>query len=65
MLITLKFLKCVKFKNVSFVILMLQMCLVFGQQKVVIIDVGHGGKDTGAIGINRIQEKRCGFECSQ
>ena len=26
-------------------------------QKRIIIDVGHGGKDTGAIGINKIQEK--------
>ena len=37
------------------------MCVVFGQnsiqQKRIIIDVGHGGKDTGAIGINGIQEK--------
>ena len=44
-------------KNVSFVILMLQMCFVFAQEKVIVIDVGHGGKDTGAIGINGIQEK--------
>ncbi|HBY68193.1 MAG TPA: N-acetylmuramoyl-L-alanine amidase, partial [Flavobacteriaceae bacterium] len=29
----------------------------FGQQKVIIIDPGHGGKDTGAIGTNSIQEK--------
>jgi len=37
------------------------MCIVFGQetsaQKRIIIDVGHGGKDSGAIGINGIQEK--------
>ena len=37
------------------------MCTVFGQemsaQKRIIIDVGHGGKDAGAIGINGIQEK--------
>ena len=37
------------------------MCVVFGQetstQKRIIIDVGHGGKDTGAIGINGILEK--------
>ena len=49
------------FKNVSFVILLLRMCFIFGQetsaQKRIIIDVGHGGKDTGAIGINNIQEK--------
>ncbi|MBA6153085.1 N-acetylmuramoyl-L-alanine amidase family protein [Gelidibacter maritimus] len=48
-------------KNVSFVILLLKMCFIFGQesatQKTIIIDVGHGGKDTGAIGINGIQEK--------
>ncbi|TPN87321.1 N-acetylmuramoyl-L-alanine amidase [Aquimarina algicola] len=48
-------------KNVSFVVLLLKMCIVFGQetstQKRIIIDVGHGGKDAGAIGINNIQEK--------
>ena len=48
-------------KNVSFVILVLKMCFIFGQestaQKRIIIDVGHGGKDAGAIGINDIQEK--------
>ena len=48
-------------KNVSFVFLLLKMCIVFGQemsaQKRIIIDVGHGGKDAGAIGINKIQEK--------
>jgi N-acetylmuramoyl-L-alanine amidase len=48
-------------KNVSFVFLLLKMCIFFGQetsaQKRIIIDVGHGGKDSGAIGINGIQEK--------
>ena len=48
-------------KNVSFVFLLLKMCIVLGQEtstkKRIIIDVGHGGKDTGAIGINKIQEK--------
>ncbi|WP_026914602.1 N-acetylmuramoyl-L-alanine amidase family protein [Christiangramia portivictoriae] len=48
-------------KNVSFVILLMKMCLIFGQeidvQKRIVIDVGHGGKDAGAIGINGIQEK--------
>lgn len=48
-------------KNVSFVFLLLKMCFVFGQetavQKRIIIDVGHGGKDSGAVGINGIQEK--------
>ncbi len=47
----------IRFKNVSFVILLLKMCLVFSQKKVVVIDVGHGGKDSGAIGINNILEK--------
>jgi len=48
-------------KNVSFVILVLKMCVIFGQetsaQKRIVLDVGHGGKDSGAIGINGIQEK--------
>jgi len=48
-------------KNVSFLILLLKTCFIFGQetsaQKRIIIDVGHGGKDAGAIGINGIQEK--------
>jgi N-acetylmuramoyl-L-alanine amidase len=48
-------------KNVSFVILLLKICIVFGQetstQKRIVIDVGHGGKDSGAIGVNGIQEK--------
>ncbi|WAC01593.1 N-acetylmuramoyl-L-alanine amidase [Lacinutrix neustonica] len=48
-------------KNVSFVILLLKMCVIFGQetdaQKQIVIDIGHGGKDAGAIGINGIQEK--------
>ena len=48
-------------KNVSFVFLLLKMCIVFGQetsaQKRIIIDVGHGGKDFGAIGINGMKEK--------
>ena len=48
-------------KNVSFVFLLLKMCLIFGQetsaQKRIVIDVGHGGKDSGAIGVNGIQEK--------
>ena len=48
-------------KNVSFVFLLLQLCIIFGQEtatpKRILIDVGHGGKDSGAIGINGIQEK--------
>lgn len=57
MLITLKFWKWIKPKSVSFVILMLHFCVIFGQQKVIVIDPGHGGKDTGAIGTNTIREK--------
>ena len=48
-------------KNVSFVFLLLKMCIILGQhtsvQKRIVIDVGHGGKDSGAIGINGIKEK--------
>jgi N-acetylmuramoyl-L-alanine amidase len=37
------------------------MCFLFGQnfdsRKRIVIDVGHGGNDSGAIGINGIQEK--------
>tara|TARA_R110002049_G_scaffold148248_1_gene311181 strand:+ start:3556 stop:4191 length:636 start_codon:yes stop_codon:yes gene_type:complete len=48
-------------KNVSFAILLLKMCVIFGQetaaQKRIVIDVGHGGRDSGAIGINGIKEK--------
>lgn len=48
-------------KNVSLFISLLQLCLVFGQEvetkKRIVIDPGHGGKDSGAIGINRIHEK--------
>ncbi|WP_339714979.1 N-acetylmuramoyl-L-alanine amidase [uncultured Kriegella sp.] len=57
MLITLKFWKCLGLKNVSFWISLLQFCFVFGQQKVIIIDPGHGGTDSGAIGRNDILEK--------
>ena len=48
-------------KNVSFMILLLKMCIIFGQetaiQKRILIDVGHGGEDSGAIGVNGILEK--------
>lgn len=53
-------------KNVSFVIFLLKMCIIFGQetsaQKRIVIDVGHGGKDSGAIGVNGIQEKDVVFD---
>lgn len=57
MLITLKLLNHSTLKNVSFLILMLKICFVFGQKKVVVIDPGHGGIDSGAIGVNDIYEK--------
>jgi N-acetylmuramoyl-L-alanine amidase len=48
-------------KNVSFVILLLKSCILLSQdldaKKIIIIDPGHGGKDSGAIGKNHIQEK--------
>lgn len=50
-----------KLKNVIFLLILLKMCAGFAQnptaRKRIIIDVGHGGKDSGAIGINGIQEK--------
>ena len=50
-----------RFKNVIFLLLLLKMCFIFGQpiepKKLIVIDVGHGGKDSGAIGINGIMEK--------
>jgi len=50
-----------KFKKVVFLLMLLKMCVVFGQnsihQKRIVIDVGHGGNDSGAIGVNGIQEK--------
>jgi N-acetylmuramoyl-L-alanine amidase len=65
MLITLKLLNRPMLKNVKFrlcsaqvlVILLLKICLVFGQKKVVVIDPGHGGVDSGAIGIDSTYEK--------
>lgn len=57
MLITPKLLNRSMLKNVSFWILLLKICFVFGQKKVIIIDPGHGGNDSGAIGINGTYEK--------
>ena len=61
MLITPKIVKRMSLKNVSFVILLLKMCIAFGQnevpKKTIVVDVGHGGKDSGAIGINGTLEK--------
>lgn len=48
-------------KYVSFIFLLLKMCVIFGQenvkQKRIFIDVGHGGNDSGAIGLNDMKEK--------
>lgn len=53
-------------QNVSFVFLLLKMCILFSQetavQKIIIIDPGHGGKDPGAIGVNGIKEKDIALE---
>lgn len=57
MLITPKPSNRTMLKNVSFMILLLKICLVFGQKKVVVIDPGHGDIDSGAIGANGIYEK--------
>lgn len=61
MLITENLRGVVTIKNVSFVILFLKMCFIFGQgefqKKIILIDPGHGGKDQGAIGVNHLQEK--------
>lgn len=65
MLITQKLWKWSSFKNVKLRlrsvlglwILLLQFYFVFGQQKTVVIDPGHGGTDSGAKGVNYIQEK--------
>ena len=50
------------FKNVSFVILLFKSCLFLSQdlgtKKVIVVDPGHGGNDSGAIGANGIEEKQ-------
>ncbi|RED45669.1 N-acetylmuramoyl-L-alanine amidase [Seonamhaeicola aphaedonensis] len=65
MLITPKLLDRWMLKNVKlrlrsaqvFVILLLKICFVFGQKKIVVIDLGHGGNDSGAIWVNGAYEK--------
>lgn len=48
-------------KNVYFWILLLNSCLLLGQsldvKRIVVIDPGHGGKDSGAFGENGVHEK--------
>ncbi|MGS2763824.1 N-acetylmuramoyl-L-alanine amidase family protein [Sinomicrobium sp. M5D2P9] len=48
-------------KNVIFLLLVLKFSFVFGQNltegKIVVIDPGHGGMDSGAIGLNGMMEK--------
>lgn len=48
-------------KNVSLVILLLQLSIIFGQEEIpkkrIVIDPGHGGIDSGAIGINDVRER--------
>lgn len=50
-----------RLQNVTFLLVILKMCVCFGQwdglKKVIVIDPGHGGLDSGAIGIHGIQEK--------
>ncbi|MCG2462854.1 N-acetylmuramoyl-L-alanine amidase [Flavobacteriaceae bacterium F89] len=56
-------------KNISFLILLLRICPIFGQdvdtRKVVVIDPGHGGKDFGAVGENGIMEKEVALEVAK
>ncbi|KAA2218720.1 MAG: N-acetylmuramoyl-L-alanine amidase [Roseobacter sp.] len=53
-------------KNVSFVFLLLKSCLLLGQdldeKKIIVIDPGHGGNDSGAIGVNSLREKKITLE---
>ena len=48
-------------KNVSFIILLFKSCFLLGQdldvKRIIVIDPGHGGRDSGAIGRNGMLEK--------
>lgn len=57
MLITQKLWTPRRLKNVVFWILLLQTCLILAQKKVLVIDAGHGGTDSGAIAKNKLKEK--------
>src|SRR5690554_5643967 len=56
-------------KNAIFLFLLLQLCLVFTQpnpqRKTIVIDPGHGGIDSGAIGTNGIKEKDITLKVAQ
>ncbi|SHI21875.1 N-acetylmuramoyl-L-alanine amidase family protein [Leeuwenhoekiella palythoae] len=56
-------------KNVSFVILLIKSCLLLGQdldeKKIIVIDPGHGGNDSGAIGVNNLKEKSITLEIAR
>ncbi len=56
-------------KNVSFMILLLKSCLLLGQdldeKKIIVIDPGHGGNDSGAIGVNNLKEKSITLEIAR
>ncbi|WP_290493318.1 N-acetylmuramoyl-L-alanine amidase family protein [Leeuwenhoekiella sp. UBA4164] len=61
LLITQNLKRCSRLQNVIWMLLLLQICSLYGQELNrplrVIIDPGHGGMDSGAIGVNGIQEK--------
>ena len=56
-------------KNVSFMILLLKSCIFLGQdldeKKIIVIDPGHGGNDSGAIGVNNLKEKSITLEIAR
>lgn len=65
MLITQKCLRSRILKNVVFIVLLLKTCLVFTQKKVIVIDPGHGGNDSGAIGVYNLKEKEIVFKIAK
>ncbi|WP_335965016.1 N-acetylmuramoyl-L-alanine amidase [Galbibacter sp. PAP.153] len=50
-------------------ILLLKSCLLLGQdldeKKIIVIDPGHGGNDSGAIGVNNLKEKSITLEIAR
>lgn len=74
MLISFKLEKSRRLKTVIFGLLLLKNCLIFGQnfpdgyqddKKIIVIDPGHGGMDSGAVGINGIKEKDVVLEVAE